>query len=306
MDRSRELEAFKSQINLSEYAASLGYKLDRHRSSRNSAIMRGDDNDKIVITRGHDGHYIYFSIRDETDHGSIIDFHQRRTHDNLGETRKSLRLWIGASPEKPTVQMSDYQRSIAVTTHDRAAVIQSLSKMHTAPHHPYLTSRSISPETLGHRRFARKVLVDDRNNAIFPHVDREGISGYEIKNHTFTGFSPGGQKSVWISNAYKSDTELVITESAIDALSHYQVHKNSHARYISLGGTWSEDVDDILLSAARQLPGEKIKLAFDNDPPGDQLVERARAILEKSGKTLVVDRPRQRGQDWNQHLQLMR
>lgn len=35
-----ELEAFKTNINLTEYAADQGYELDRRESSRNSVIMR--------------------------------------------------------------------------------------------------------------------------------------------------------------------------------------------------------------------------------------------------------------------------
>lgn len=35
-----ELEAFKTNINLNEYAADQGHELDRRESSRNSVIMR--------------------------------------------------------------------------------------------------------------------------------------------------------------------------------------------------------------------------------------------------------------------------
>ena len=44
-----ELDEFKSSINLSEYAASLGYLMDRRASSRNSVVMRHGNGDKIVI-----------------------------------------------------------------------------------------------------------------------------------------------------------------------------------------------------------------------------------------------------------------
>ena len=41
--------------------------------------------DKIVIRRDDDGHWIYFSVRDNFDHGTVIDFVQRRGSRNLGE-----------------------------------------------------------------------------------------------------------------------------------------------------------------------------------------------------------------------------
>ena len=71
-----ELEDFKTEINLTEYAAGQGYVLDRRASSRNSAVMRRDDGDKVMIARGQDRHWIYFSVRDDADNGTIIDFVQ--------------------------------------------------------------------------------------------------------------------------------------------------------------------------------------------------------------------------------------
>ncbi len=33
--------------------------------------------DKIVVKRDADGHMVYFSVRDDSDNGSIIDFVQK-------------------------------------------------------------------------------------------------------------------------------------------------------------------------------------------------------------------------------------
>jgi len=90
-----ELEDFKTHINLSEYAAAQGYVLDRKASSRNSAVMRSPAGDKIVIARGSDRHWIFFSVRDDLDNGSIIDFVQKRQHCKLGGVRQELRPWLG-------------------------------------------------------------------------------------------------------------------------------------------------------------------------------------------------------------------
>ena len=58
-------------------------------------MRRFSDNDKVIIARNTNGHWVYFSVRDDGDNGSIIDFHQRRAHDNLGDTRKALRDFMG-------------------------------------------------------------------------------------------------------------------------------------------------------------------------------------------------------------------
>jgi hypothetical protein len=96
--RRDELDEFKRQINLTQYAATLGYCLDRRASSRNSAVMVHPAGDKLIVTKGEDGHWIFFSVRDDADHGSIIDFVQRREGGTLGDVRKTLRQWSGGSP----------------------------------------------------------------------------------------------------------------------------------------------------------------------------------------------------------------
>ena len=73
MDDS-ELEKFKTAIDLRAYAAKQGYVLDRKDSWRGSAVMRHANNDKIVIKRDADGHWVYFSVRDDQDSGTVIDF----------------------------------------------------------------------------------------------------------------------------------------------------------------------------------------------------------------------------------------
>ena len=91
-----ELSKFKTEIDLRLFAASQGYELDRKESWSSSAVMRHPNNDKIVITRNAaDGHYVYFSFRDEADNGTIIDFTQRRLGLSLGATRIELRAFMG-------------------------------------------------------------------------------------------------------------------------------------------------------------------------------------------------------------------
>jgi len=92
-----ELEDFKTTINLSEYAASEGYCIDRRASSRNSVAIRHASGDKIVIARGQDNHWMYFSVRDDTDNGTLIDFVQNRKGCKLGGVRQELRPWVGST-----------------------------------------------------------------------------------------------------------------------------------------------------------------------------------------------------------------
>jgi hypothetical protein len=95
-----ELDAFKREIDLRQFAVSLGYGIDRRESWRGSTVLRRGG-DKIVVKRNGNGHYLFFSVRDDNDHGTIIDFVKGRQNLNLGAVRKVLRPWIGR-PATPT------------------------------------------------------------------------------------------------------------------------------------------------------------------------------------------------------------
>jgi len=58
-----ELERFKRDINLADFAAAWGYQLDRKESSRACYVMRHADGDKIIVVTGEDGHDVFFSAR---------------------------------------------------------------------------------------------------------------------------------------------------------------------------------------------------------------------------------------------------
>ena len=85
-----------SGIDLQSHAAAQGHELDPWESWRGSAVMRHPNGDKIIVTRNAaNEHYVYFSVRDERDHGTIVDFIERRKSLNLGQVRKELRPWVG-------------------------------------------------------------------------------------------------------------------------------------------------------------------------------------------------------------------
>src|SRR4051812_14489178 len=95
LERDTELELFKRRINLTEYAAGHGYCLVRDKRGRTSVVMENTTGDKVVLARDVDGHWIYFSVHNDADNGSIVDFVQNRQGGSLGDVRKELRPWIG-------------------------------------------------------------------------------------------------------------------------------------------------------------------------------------------------------------------
>lgn len=300
MSSSKELHRIKSEINLTEYAAKQGYVLDKKESSNNSIVMRQPaSNDKIIVSKGNDGHWQYFSVRDRSDNGSIIDFVQKKSGMSLGEVRRELRPWLAGNIERPVI--GTFQKDVEVVVPDREKVSEVLNKTREATHSPYLNSRGITNDTLSSPRFKGQVMCDGRNNIIFPHRDREGVSGFGVKNQDFTGFSKHGVKRVWHSNTMPTDNKLVLTESAIDAISYQQLHGDKNTRYMSIEGQYSPEQKELLKAAMNKMPkGSTVVMGFDNDKDGGRFVRELKEIVPEHVK--VVREVPKIGKDWNEQL----
>jgi hypothetical protein len=171
---------------------------------------------------------------------------------------------------------------------------------------PYLENeRAIPVELLRSERFGGLVRVDARGNAVFPHFDREGVCGFEIKNSGFTGFAKGGSKGLWISQETRDDNCLVFCESAIDALSYAALFPNERARYASIGGQLSPQQSELIRAAAAGMPeGTTVIAATDADATGGRLAEDIRAAVELTGRddlTYLLHQP-DGFKDWNDQL----
>ncbi|MFA6016295.1 MAG: DUF3991 and TOPRIM domain-containing protein [Gallionellaceae bacterium] len=305
--RNYELDDFKLKINLSEFAASHGYVLDRKNSSANSAAMRNGSGDKIIIARDEmSRHWIYFSVHDNADSGTIIDFLNHRTRWSLGDIRKELRPWIGTAAHQIVRPQADlFQKDVKPIKRDRAAVVAAFAAATPlAGGHKYLEDeRGIPADVLDSARFAGRIYTDRYNNAIFPHHDRHGVCGFEIRNYQFKGFAKGGEKGLWYSNAFPDDTALVITESAIDGLSYHTLHRPERTRYFSIGGEMNPIQPELLTSAMKKLPhGGTVIIATDHDTAGKHLAERIKDIVagaERDDLGIIEHRPDKDEQDWN-------
>jgi len=310
--RDNELDEFKQRVNLTEYAATRGYALDRRASSRNSAVMVHPAGDKIIVAKGEDGHWIYFSVRDPADHGSIVDFVQKRQGGTIGDVRKMLRPWIGgtAPAELQRPSASAYVRDLVHIPKDFAEVRARYEAMAPAEgRQRYLEDeRRIPAAVLADPIFADRIRTDTHGAAVFPHYTRGGLlCGYEVKNKGYTGFAAGGSKGLWISRGTaEGDRRLVIAETAIDALSYAAAKPAPITRYASTAGELNPEQPELLTAAINSLPdGGEVVLAVDNDDGGTIIggrIEAAFAAASRPGLSLRYDRPPTPGADWNDEL----
>lgn len=299
--RDPELEAFKVHIDLRSYAADRGYAFDSKESWRGSSVMRHTNGDKIIVKIDHDRHYVYFSVRDESDNGSIIDFVQKRGGRSLGAVRQILRPWIGKAAAIPSLFPA-----LIPTTKDRMEIERLFRMMEDAPRHPYLEKvRCVPLDLLSSPRFLGRIKRDKRGNAVFPHFDLEGLCGYEIKNEGYTGFSKGGEKGLWFSQTEKDDKRLVLCESAIDALSLAVLFPVDHTRYASIGGQMNPKQPALIKATMLRLPSDaEVVAAMDADGDGHRYAELVRqTVIETARDDLrfVLQEP-DGVKDWNDAL----
>ena len=173
--------------------------------------------------------------------------------------------------------------------------------------HPYLVhERALPASLLESPRFAGTVRIDARGNAIFPHHDADGLCGYEIKNHGFTGFSKGGEKGLWSSNDFPDDQCIMFGESAIDVKSYAALSPDPHTRYRSMSGKPNPRQPGLIVSAIVAMPpGSRIITGMDADKDGRELVSVVWQAFEFSGRTdmTIENHEPSGGKDWNELLQ---
>jgi hypothetical protein len=297
-----ELESFKTQIDIRTYAAAHGYQHDRRQSWKGGFVMRHPaSNDKIVVTHRTDGRYLWISNHNDTG-GSIIDFVMYLHGVSLGAARKELRPWIGQPPVPvPTFPV------LHKTKPDRARVEAAYAKMNEALNgHSYLErERALPASLLSLERFAGRIRIDGKCNAVFPHFDADGLSGYELKNSGYTGFASGGVKALWLSHELPDDRRLVLCESAIDALSHAVLFPSDQTRYASIGGKLNDGQPEVIRAAAARLPlNSEIVAAMDADEDGKRLAEEVGKAVQMTGRSdlkFTVHVP-ETAKDWNDLL----
>jgi hypothetical protein len=299
-----EIEIFKRDVHLVQFASErYGYVRDKRESSRACHVLRHEpSDDKIVVRRDNDGHWTYFSVRDGRDQGTVIDFVLMRGGRGLREACQELRGYLGM-PRKECEPPPERARTGVAP--DPA---QAFAQARQADNSLYLNARGIRPETLQDPRFAGTWRMGSRDNVLFAHTDDAGaLTGFEIKNHGFTGFATGGRKAAWQSVARPSDRALVVTEGAIDALSHHQLHRESadKTRYLSTAGAPGRGQLELVDRILGRLPAMCwVVAAFDADDAGDALARRIQAMARSHHPQLafVRDVP-PCGKDWNEVLQ---
>ena len=293
-----ELSRFRLGIDLGAFVASFGYELDiKDSNARTKTFRRGGD--KIIVSKGQCGFDIYKDCRSEA-HGSVIDFAQQETSEGLGRTRQRLRAWMGQGnpkdflPTCPSVKPVSGQ-SKADEEPDRKKCEQVWNAATWNPEPAYLLSRGLSSEVLADDRFVDTFRVNKRGAVMFLHRDREGQTGYELRGVDLKAFMANGKRGLWYSNNIRTAKSVVICESAIDCLSHYQIF-GWDVCYVSIGGSIAHRQKELLTGLFAKVTARhgQIIVATDNDQAGRDYFTTMKSLTATSLKMHTSI-----GNDWN-------
>lgn len=293
-----ELEHFKREISLSEYVQSVGFTLDRTKSStRTKVFQRGPD--KILVFGGSDGHAVYRNERNHAERGSVIDFVMFDSGCSLGHARTILRSYPGNNllfPSCPSLKPSTATSKDDEGFRRKATAVWQVATW--TPEPAYLLSRGLLPDTLNHPMFTDTFRVDRNGNVLFPHFDRFGRCGYELRNAGLKTFGANTKRGLWYTKNCCSTLHIVICESSIDCMSYFQLHGGDFG-YVSLGGAIGERQRDLLtgLFDKAALRSAKVIVATDNDLAGEQYFAQMQAL-----SNFALERQTPRLKDWNDDL----
>ena len=301
MNTQLDFSRFKSEINLTQYAAHLGYEIDRKKSTRSSIAMRCGA-DKIIISR-RGSLWVYFSVSDDNDNGTIIDFAEKRTNKSLKEIGCDLQSWIGGDMVLP--EPKNYAHEVEEQVYDPARVANVFKRCRPVKNHAYLESRGLTGGLLTSPRFTGRIFADRYQNAAFPHYGTQGICGLELKCAEKAVFVKGSEKTLWRSNVRAGDNTLILSEAVIDALSHAALFPNETVIYAATGGGMSPDQAALIgdtLKSAKSIT--RVILITDNDTGGDRLADKIQNAIGMSGFRGEITRhsPERSGDDWNDVL----
>ena len=304
-----ELTRFRSGIDLGDFVASFGYELDNKESNARTRTYRRES-DKIIVSRGHCGFDIFKDCRSEA-HGSVIDFAQLETGEGLGRTRQRLRAWMGQGNPKDSFPTGPSLKPptdapTAADEPDRKKCEKVWALASWTPEPAYLLQRGLSSEVLNDARFMDTFRVNGGGAVLFLHRDRQGMVGYELRGfqdgRKLKGFMKDGKRGLWYSNNLREAKSVVICESAIDCLSHYELYGWDCA-YVSIGGAISMKQKDLLAGLFEKVTARNglIIVATDNDQAGSDYFATMQTLTQTKLK-----RHAPIGNDWNADLQFVR
>lgn len=309
-------DELRARISLAEFAQAHGYVLNRRKGLRWPVLQHATGDRVILVNPNHPGNDGYFNPNDDRDRGTLVQFVTHRlgwlfpqdhTLSTSGNVNRILHDWL----QLPYHERR-YQVKTALPSHHGSKVeevVFQAARLSPLTDTGWLKDRGILRETLEGPLF-RKRIMQYRNgthvNIAFPYrIQPDGqIVGAELRNHTFKGHMPGSRKSVsiWTSAMLPDTRRILVCESALDALSHYQLFGDASMGYASFGGQLTLGQIKAIRTLTETASGRHLQVVIgvDQDTKGAQYAEMLTEAFPKAERIYAE------GKDFNEMLQRTR
>lgn len=304
---SKSYSEFRAEISIIELAQKIGYTMNtpwaKSKRSARFPCLENNAGDRIYIKSPLDNQRMrYQNVDVSADEGDLISFVKNRMDTDFSKFRNAsgnetacLNAVLYDYLNIPEHVRSEFQKApqqgniLRDSTSEEMVFNKELFKLTKITDISWLKHRGIEPETLENAYFKDKVynvqnpLIREGKfighvkfiNTAFPYQETLNgkIVGLEERNFDFKGHGVNSNKhaGVWVSNPPARIDNVNIVEGALDALSHYQLHKPENTLYFSTGGQLTPDQ----IQTIQKIAGEakihqqtKINLGFDKDKFG--------------------------------------
>jgi hypothetical protein len=295
-------EYYKDHVPIVQVAEALGYEFNK-KAGRNPLEYKHPDHNTIVISNPK-GRQRYFTRHETENKGSVIDFVKHRLplfneyYNREAEgINKVLASFAGVARLSGGQAFSSPSKKLWLSE-KKAFNLKDFRLRHPEPKDLlYLSNhRGINKETLAvfipHIQLV-KARHKPTTNIGFPYQvpGKNEIVGFELVNYLFKGHARGSNKSegLWIADLRGTGfpPNVFIAESAIDAMSFYQLYKQKYqldqAAFISTGGYVT---DKQLRNVLQHYSSSLIHTLFDNDISGH--LYDIRTACMKANKNLKI------------------
>ena len=290
---SDELDQLRAGVDCRAVLDAAGWDLDSKESTRGAVKYRNGAARIVIVT--HEGKGWFDPLNDRR--GDVLSLAQHVWGGNLGHARKALRPLAGISP-----RTSNVRPSAPTVPIDAAAGWGEARRLcHGSQAWSYLVETRGIPSGTVERAMQDDVLREGIYGTVLArHQSGAGLTtGWEMRGPRYRGFAKGGTKTLFLLGPTNPCDRLVVTESAIDALSLATIEDwPIGTMHVSTGGGYGPatvEALQIVLLLCRQLVA-----ATDQGTGGDVLAHRLSELAATTG--VEFSRLQPGAKDWNDQL----
>ena len=298
--KAMDLEPLKN-IDVADLAEKLGFERD---SKDKKAYRRGDI--KVSIDEKA-GKFNSFTNPDVKGRGSI-DFVMANENKSFKGAIEFLSAEYNVSSSKPAKPAFFQPVKQEIPKEPEKKILELPAKAeNTEKLKTYLVGKRKIHIKIVEKLLNNNFIYQDKaGNVVFVSRDMaDKPAGAELKSENFKGLVKGSSRDTGafqMRTSGSGDKKLVITESAIDAISYFSQKIPVNSTIISTSGVMphtTKFVDDYI----QKQDIKKVIIAYDNDNAGRTNAESLKTDLKTKYPDLSVEIERSKGKDWNEDLQ---